>query len=110
MEKEQSVLNDNKAIDVQFSHDLAPLIESFDLLERVAALRKQLKQDYNVPSIRVRDNLSLEQNTYVIDIDGQTVTGNAVLDKNNVDKIIEEILNKLADAIKKTQIIPKVII
>jgi len=101
--EQQSIFSDNKAIDVQISNDLVPLIESFDLLEHVAALRKQLKQDYNfdVPSIRVRDNLSLEQNTYVIDIDGHTVTGNAVLDKNNADKIIEEILNKLADAIKK---------
>lgn len=88
-------------IEIQLSSDLVPILES-GFLDRIVELRTKLKKDYEfeIPSIRVRDNLSLKPNTYVIVLDKYDITNKAVLDKNDNNKTLKKVFNKSAKLIK----------
>lgn len=63
---------------IEVGYKLVPLVDPHKnggILERINALRKQMARDIGliVPPIRVRDNLQLEANQYVIKIRGQDV-------------------------------------
>ncbi|HPP86947.1 MAG TPA: flagellar biosynthesis protein FlhA, partial [bacterium] len=64
-------------------YGLIPLVapeQGGDLLERITLLRKQCALDYGiiVPSIRIRDNMQLKPNAYVIKIKGVEMAGGEV--------------------------------
>lgn len=63
---------------IEVGYKLVPLVDPHrngGILERINALRRQMARDMGliVPAIRVRDNLQLESNQYVIKIRGQDV-------------------------------------
>lgn len=63
---------------IEVGYKLVPLVDPHKnggILERINALRRQMARDMGliVPPIRVRDNLQLESNQYVIKIRGQDV-------------------------------------
>ncbi len=63
---------------IEVGYKLVPLVDPHKnggILERINALRKQMARDLGVivPPIRVRDNLQLEANQYVIKIRGQEI-------------------------------------
>jgi flagellar biosynthesis protein FlhA len=65
-------------MELELGYRLVPLIESDstgDLLERIANIRKQVAQEYGVvlPSIRVRDNLHIEADSYQLKLRGITI-------------------------------------
>ena len=66
-------------IEVELGYGLIPLADpkqGGDLLDRVTAVRRQAALDLGVlvPAIRVRDNMQLKPNTYVINLRGIEVT------------------------------------
>jgi flagellar biosynthesis protein FlhA len=72
-------------LEIEIGYGLISLVgeaEDGDLFRRIAAVRKQLAVDLGivVPPVRVRDNLQLEPNQYVIKIKGNFVaTGSLVM-------------------------------
>jgi flagellar biosynthesis protein FlhA len=62
-------------LELEMGYRLVPLIEEAaggDLLERITNIRKQMASELGLvlPSIRVRDNLQLEPNVYVLKLKG----------------------------------------
>jgi flagellar biosynthesis protein FlhA len=72
------------ALVLELGYGLVPLAMKGDggqLLERITNLRKQLAEDLGliVPPIRVRDNLTLEPNTYLLRLRGVLVAQGTIL-------------------------------
>jgi flagellar biosynthesis protein FlhA len=70
-------------IELEIGYNLIPLAQperGGDLLERVTLLRRQIALDLGiiVPQIRIRDNIQLEKNTYVIKLRGTEMARNRV--------------------------------
>jgi flagellar biosynthesis protein FlhA len=66
------------AIELEIGYGLMPLVDpnqKGDLLERIAAIRRQLATDlgFVMPSVRVRDNVRLRPLQYQIKIRGEVV-------------------------------------
>jgi len=62
-------------LELEIGYSLIPMVEreqGGDLLERMTSLRKQLASEYGIiiPSIRIRDNVQLDANHYVIKMRG----------------------------------------
>ncbi len=62
-------------LELEIGYSLIPMVESEidgDLLERMASLRKQLASELGIiiPSIRIRDNVQLDANHYMIKMRG----------------------------------------
>ncbi|MCA0170556.1 flagellar biosynthesis protein FlhA [Bacillus sp. RAR_GA_16] len=71
-------------IEFEFGYGLIPLADQKqggDLLDRVIMIRRQIALEFGivVPVIRIRDNIQLEPNEYVIKIKGNRVAGGQVL-------------------------------
>ncbi|MDQ0482257.1 flagellar biosynthesis protein FlhA [Guptibacillus hwajinpoensis] len=71
-------------IEFEFGYGLIPLADQKqggDLLDRVIMIRRQIALEFGivVPVIRIRDNIQLEPNEYVIKIKGNRVAGGEVL-------------------------------
>lgn len=82
-EKVTSLLNVD-LIGVELGYGIVPLVDASqggDLLERVVMIRRQCALDLGVivPVIRLRDNIQLGVNQYVIKIKGVEVAGGEVL-------------------------------
>lgn len=65
-------------LEIEIGYGLIKLVDSAqggDLLERVAMIRRQMAIDFGlvVPPIRIRDNMQLEPNEYVVKIKGTGV-------------------------------------
>lgn len=60
---------------------LADVKQNGDLLERIRAMRKNIASDYGflVPQIRIKDNLNLQPNDYVILLKGVKIGGGSVM-------------------------------
>ncbi|MBM7837666.1 flagellar biosynthesis protein FlhA [Alkalihalobacillus xiaoxiensis] len=73
-------------IEFEFGYGLIPLADANqggDLLDRVVMIRKQMALELGsiIPVIRIRDNISLDPNQYVIKVKGNAVaTGEVLLD------------------------------
>lgn len=71
-------------IEMEFGYSIIPLADTSkggDLLDRIVMIRRQcaLELGVIVPSIRLRDNIQLEANEYVIKIKGVPVAGGQVM-------------------------------
>lgn len=71
-------------IEVEFGYGLIPLVDASsggDLLDRVIMIRRQCALDLGmiIPVIRLRDNIALKTNEYVIKIKGNEVSRGEVL-------------------------------
>lgn len=71
-------------IEFEFGYGLIPLADTSqggDLLDRIIMIRRQcaLEMGLVVPVIRIRDNIQLKPNEYVIKIKGNTVGGGELL-------------------------------
>lgn len=71
-------------IEFEFGYGLIPLADKKqggDLLDRVIMIRRQIALELGivVPVIRIRDNIQLQPNEYVIKIKGNKVAGDEVL-------------------------------
>ncbi len=67
-------------VEFEFGYGLIPLVDAKqggDLLERVAAIRRQLALELGIviPTIRLRDNVQLKPSEYVLKIRGLQVAG-----------------------------------
>jgi len=76
-------------LEVEIGYGLISLVDEAqggDLFARITNLRKQLAMELGIviPPVRVRDNLQLEPNQYVIKIRGNVVATNALI----VDRIL----------------------
>ncbi len=76
-------------LEVEIGYGLISLVDEAqggDLFQRITNLRKQLAMDLGImiPSVRVRDNLQLDPNQYVIKIRGNVVATNTLL----VDRLL----------------------
>ncbi len=72
-------ISDNSQISMQLGYGLIQLVDDNNegpLISRVTGVRKQLSKElgFIVPQVRVRDDLTLDSNTYRIRI-GQTIVG-----------------------------------
>ncbi|MGJ7921939.1 flagellar biosynthesis protein FlhA [Neobacillus sp. LXY-4] len=66
------------SLELEFGLGLIPLADSSqggDILDRVIAIRKQIALEFGlvIPIIRIRDNLNLESNEYVIKLKGNEI-------------------------------------
>lgn len=71
-------------IELEFGYGIIPLADvnqGGDLLDRVVMIRRQLALEYGmiVPVIRLRDNIQLNPNQYIIKIKGVEVAGGELL-------------------------------
>lgn len=71
-------------IEFEFGYGLIPLADANqggDLLDRVFMIRRQIALEFGlmVPVIRIRDNLQLKPNQYMIKIKGNKVAGGEIL-------------------------------
>ncbi len=71
------------ALEVEIGYGLIPIVDEAqggDLFNRIINIRKQLALDLGivVPSIRVRDNLQLDPNEYIIKIRGNVIGTNTL--------------------------------
>jgi len=71
-------------LEIEIGYSLIPLIDKNqggDLLDSITMLRKQIAQEYGivVPPIRIRDNVQLTSNAYVIKIKGNEVATGEVM-------------------------------
>jgi len=71
-------------IEMEFGYSIIPFADANkggDLLDRVVMIRRQCALDLGVivPSIRLRDNIQLEANEYVVKIKGVEVAGGKVM-------------------------------
>lgn len=67
-------------MELEIGYSLIPLVDAEqggDLLDRITLIRRQCAIDYGiiVPPIRIRDNMQLKPNTYVIKIKGAEIAG-----------------------------------
>lgn len=67
-------------MELEIGYSLIPLVDSDqggDLLDRITLIRRQCAIDYGiiVPPIRIRDNMQLKPNTYVVKIKGAEIAG-----------------------------------
>ncbi|MDH7576745.1 MAG: flagellar biosynthesis protein FlhA [Bacillota bacterium] len=73
-------------LEIELGYNLIPLVDTKqggDLLDRVVMIRRQcvLELGFIVPPVRIRDNMQLNPNTYVIKVKGVEVTrGDLMLD------------------------------
>ncbi|MEO1022057.1 MAG: flagellar biosynthesis protein FlhA [Bacteroidota bacterium] len=72
------------ALELEIGYSLIPMVEveqGGDLLERMSSLRKQLATELGIiiPSIRIRDNVQLDANHYVIKMRGIKQGGGELL-------------------------------
>ncbi len=72
-------ISDNSQISMQLGYGLIQLVDDNNegpLISRITGVRKQLSKElgFIIPQVRVRDDLSLDSNTYRIRI-GQTIVG-----------------------------------
>lgn len=73
-----------EAIELEFGYTIIPLADKSqggDLFDRLVMIRRQFALQYGmiVPMIRLRDNIQLESNKYIIKINGVVVAEGAVL-------------------------------
>ena len=66
------------AMELEVGYGLVPLVDTSkggDLLERVSLIRRQIAAELGmvVPSVRIRDNMELQANDYVVKIRGMAV-------------------------------------
>ncbi|NIR50512.1 flagellar biosynthesis protein FlhA, partial [candidate division KSB1 bacterium] len=71
-------------LELEIGYNLIPLVDAEqegDLFERITSMRKQLAVELGiiVPPIRVRDNLQLNPDEYVVKIRGNEITSNEVM-------------------------------
>lgn len=93
-------------IELEFGYGIIPLADvnqGGDLLDRVVMIRRQLALEYGmiVPVIRLRDNIQLSPNQYIIKIKGVEVSGGELMlehlmamNSGDVDREIEGIKTK----------------
>ncbi|MBD3382191.1 MAG: flagellar biosynthesis protein FlhA [candidate division Zixibacteria bacterium] len=67
-------------LEIEIGYGLIPLVDSSqggDLLERVGMIRRQIASDMGmiVPPIRIRDNIQLKPNQYIIKLKGVKIDG-----------------------------------
>ncbi len=72
------------SIELEFGYGIIPLADSNqggDLLDRVVLIRRQIALEYGcvVPTIRMRDNIQLNPNQYIIKIKGIQVSEGEIL-------------------------------
>lgn len=65
-------------MEIEIGYSLIPLVDvnqGGNLLDRITLIRKQFANDYGmiIPAIRIRDNIQVQPNEYVIKIGGVTV-------------------------------------
>ena len=78
---EELVLVDT--LEIEIGYGLVPLVDSGrggDLLDRIAAVRRQLAVELGivVPPVRIRDNVQLEANQYKVRLRGALLSGGVV--------------------------------
>ncbi|MBD3297687.1 MAG: flagellar biosynthesis protein FlhA [candidate division Zixibacteria bacterium] len=71
-------------LEVEIGYGLIPIVDTAsggDLLDRVAVIRRQMAQDvgFVVPPVRIRDNVSLEPQTYVIKLRGVKIASGELM-------------------------------
>lgn len=71
-------------MELEFGYGLLPMIDRSlggDLLDRIVMIRRQCAMDLGIviPSIRLRDNVRLETNEYVLKIQGEEVARGSVM-------------------------------
>lgn len=61
-------------IELELGYNLIPLVDSYNLVERIKTIRRQLAQElgFVLPPVRIKDNLMLPANNYRILIYGAT--------------------------------------
>ena len=84
--KPENVLNllQVEPLELEFGYGLIPLVDRSlggDLLDRIVMIRRQCAMDLGivVPSIRLRDNVRLNTNEYVLKIQGEEVARGEVM-------------------------------
>lgn len=84
--KPESVLNllQVEQMELEFGYGLLPMIDrglGGDLLDRIVMIRRQCAMDLGIviPSIRLRDNVRLGTNEYVLKIQGEEVARGSVM-------------------------------
>ncbi len=87
-------------IGIELGYGLVPLVDANqggDLLERVVMIRRQCAMDLGiiVPIIRIRDNIQLNTNEYVIKIKGVEVAAGEVMLDHILALSTEEVKGKL---------------
>jgi flagellar biosynthesis protein FlhA len=71
------------ALEIEIGYGLVALVDAArggDLLDRIAAIRRQLAAEVGlvVPPVRIRDNVQLEANTYQVKLRGAVIGGGTV--------------------------------
>jgi flagellar biosynthesis protein FlhA len=71
------------ALEIEIGYGLVALVDAArggDLLDRIAAIRRQLAAEIGlvVPPVRIRDNVQLEANTYRVKLRGAVIGGGTV--------------------------------
>ncbi|MHC5046155.1 MAG: flagellar biosynthesis protein FlhA [Planctomycetota bacterium] len=71
------------ALEIEIGYGLVALVDAArggDLLDRIAAIRRQLAADVGlvVPPVRIRDNVQLESNSYAVKLRGAVIGGGTV--------------------------------
>ena len=71
-------------IELEFGYGIIPLVDpnqGGDLFDRLVMIRRQIALEFGVvvPMIRLRDNIQLESNEYVIKIKGNTVASGSIM-------------------------------
>jgi len=71
-------------LEVEIGYGLIPMVDAHqggDLLDRISIIRKQIALDmgFIVPAIRIRDNVRLRPNEYVVKIKGLVVAGGELM-------------------------------
>ena len=84
--KPENVLNllQVEQMELEFGYGLLPMIDRSlggDLLDRIVMIRRQCAMDLGIviPSIRLRDNVRLDTNEYVLKIQGEEVAHGSVM-------------------------------
>jgi flagellar biosynthesis protein FlhA len=70
-------------LEIEIGYGLVPLVDTArggDLLDRIAAIRRQLAAEIGlvVPPVRIRDNVQLEANSYHVKLRGAVIGGGTV--------------------------------
>jgi flagellar biosynthesis protein FlhA len=71
------------ALEIEIGYGLVALVDTArggDLLDRIAAIRRQLAAEIGlvVPPVRIRDNVQLESNSYAVKLRGAVIGGGTV--------------------------------
>jgi flagellar biosynthesis protein FlhA len=71
------------ALEIEIGYGLVALVDAArggDLLDRIAAIRRQLAAEIGlvVPPVRIRDNVQLESNSYAVKLRGAVIGGGTV--------------------------------